>query len=74
MAEESKKMKPIWYFVGLILLVMGGIILLAGLYGLFFETKEGAILARLHPNIWWGGFMLLIGLVFLVINRKATVD
>jgi hypothetical protein len=74
MAKEIKKMKPIWYFVGLILLIMGAVILLAGIYGLFFETKEITFLAKVHPNIWWGGFMVIIGLVFLVANKNAFVD
>lgn len=74
MAIPSKKMKPIWYFVGLILLIMGAVILLAGIYSLSFGTKEITIFAKLHPNIWWGGFMVIIGLVFLVTNKNAFVD
>jgi len=74
MTGESKKMKPIWYFVGLILLVMGGIILLAGLSGLFFHIKETTVFARLHSNVWWGGFMVIVGLVFLIANKNVTVD
>src|SRR4030043_83809 len=35
MAKEIKKMKPIWYFVGLILFIMGGIVLLTGTYQFF---------------------------------------
>jgi hypothetical protein len=74
MAAQGKKMKPIWYFVGLILLIMGAVILLAGIYSLSFGTKEITIFAKLHPNIWWGGFMVIIGLIFLVANKNVTVD
>jgi hypothetical protein len=74
MAVQGKKMKPIWYFVGLILLIMGGVIFVAGIYGLLFQTREINVFSRLHPNVWWGGFMVIIGLIFLVANKNATVD
>jgi len=74
MAKQGKKMKPIWYFVGLILLIMGGVIFVAGIYGLLFQTREITVFSRLHPNIWWGGFMVIVGLVFLAANKNVTVD
>ena len=74
MAQESKKMKPIWYFVGLMLVIMGGIILITGLYYLFFPVQTNTVLAELHPDIWWGGGMLIVGIVFLILNKKASVE
>jgi len=66
-------MKPIWYFVGILLLIMGSIIVLAGVYTLFYPPPEQKILASLHPDLWWGAIMVVGGLIFLLANRKRTV-
>ncbi|NUO83603.1 hypothetical protein HUU05_26305 [candidate division KSB1 bacterium] len=65
-------MKPIWYFVGLMLLGMGSIILFTGLYLFFFEAKTHTVFAELHPNIWWGAVMVIAGGVFFFYNRKPN--
>jgi hypothetical protein len=67
-------MKPIWYFVGLLLLVLGAIILLNGLYLLFSPSGHDTVLGHTHPDIWWGALMTVAGLLFLVLNRKTTVQ
>ena len=67
-------MKPIWYFVGLLLLIMGTIIVIAGIFTWMNPPPEHKVLAYLHPDIWWGGVMVLGGLIFLISNRKKTVD
>ena len=67
-------MRPIWFFVGLLLLIIGSIVLLNGVY-LIFEPPQGkTVLAELHPNIWWGGIMLAGGLTFYLANRKKRVE
>ena len=66
-------MKPIWYFVGLILLVIGGIIFLTGIYQLINPPETGKILSELHPNIWWGIIMVLFGGFMFLKTRKQTV-
>ena len=55
------KMKPIWYFVGMILLAMGGIIFLYGIYSLINPPEVKKVLADMHPDIWWGLVMILFG-------------
>jgi hypothetical protein len=74
MVDTVKKMKPIWFFVGLILLVMGGVILATGIYDLFAGIESKTVLARLHPSVWWGAIMVAAGLIFVLANRNATVD
>lgn len=66
-------MKPIWYFVGLILAAMGGIILLAGLYLMFNPPENPTVLAETHPNLWWGSIMVIAGAVFILKNRKVVL-
>ncbi|MGB2869578.1 MAG: hypothetical protein WBD36_14070 [Bacteroidota bacterium] len=66
-------MKPIWYFVGLLLVMLGSVIVLAGLYTWLNPPPEQKILASLHPDVWWGGVMIIGGLIFLLTNRKKIV-
>ena len=64
------KMKPIWYFVGLILISIGSIIFLSGLYQLFYPPEIKTVLANLHPDIWWGAVMAIFGGILFFTSRK----
>ena len=66
-------MKPIWYFVGILLMIIGAIIVAAGIYTLFYPPQEQKILASMHPDLWWGGVMVISGFVFLMANRNKTI-
>jgi len=66
-------MKPIWYFVGLILLAIGSIILLTGLYLLISPAVINPVLGELYPNIWWGALMIVVGFTFVVKNKNVIV-
>jgi divalent metal cation (Fe/Co/Zn/Cd) transporter len=67
-------MKPIWYFVGLILLVVGGLIFLTGLYLLVSQSETRSVLGNLYPNIWWGAIMVVVGLIFILKNKNVKVE
>lgn len=56
---KAREPVPIWVFVGLILLVYGAIVLIAGLIG----DERPTVLQELHPAIWWGGVMVVAGAV-----------
>lgn len=71
---EEHKMKPIWFFVGLILLAMGGIIILSGIYQLINPPEIKTVLAETHPAIWWGAIMLVFGGILYWKTRKQTVE
>lgn len=71
--EEEAKMRPIWFFVGLVLLAMGFVIVLNGIYYLFNPSASDAVLSELHPDLWWGGIMFISGAIFLWTTRNATV-
>jgi hypothetical protein len=66
-------MKPIWFFVGILLLLIGLIIGMTGIYQYSTPPEHQPVLADLHTSIWWGGIMIVAGLVFLLANRKKTV-
>lgn len=65
-------MRPIWFFVGALLLVVGGIVLAAGMANLFWPEEQQTMLAHLHPRIWWGTIMCAAGALFLSFNRKLV--
>ena len=67
-------MKPIWYFVGLILTIMGSIILLSGIYSLIYPSASKVVLSDLHPDLWWGAVMLVVGIIYIVKNRKIKIE
>lgn len=58
-------MVSIWFFVGLLLLIYGVLILGAGLYELRAPPERPVVLANLHAGIWWGGLLIVLGIVYL---------
>jgi hypothetical protein len=66
-------MKPIWYFVGILLLVIGILVLGAGIAGLISGEASTTVLGSLHPRVWWGAIMTVAGALFLFFNRKTVV-
>ncbi|HTY38791.1 MAG TPA: hypothetical protein VMH23_16850 [Bacteroidota bacterium] len=74
MEHESKRMKSIWYFVGLMLTAMGAIILLSGVIDYSSERTAKTVLAQLHPALWWGAVMMIFGLIFFLTNRKEKAE
>ena len=67
-------MKPIWYFVGLILSAMGLVLFINGLYFLLQGDGKQTALQHLHPDIWWGGLMIGVGLIYIIKNRKVKIE
>ena len=67
-------MKPIWYFVGLILLVIGAIIFFTGIYQVINPPETKTILAETHPNVWWGIIMVAFGTLLYLKNRKKIIS
>ncbi len=52
-------MLSIWFFVGVLLLAYGVLILGSGLYGL--AHPPAVVLADLHAGIWWGLLLIALG-------------
>jgi hypothetical protein len=67
-------MKSIWYFVGLLLTIMGSLITISAVYSLFNPPAQTKIFSQLHPDLWWGLLMLAFGLFFAILNRHKTVE
>jgi len=58
-------MISIWVFIGLLLLVYGAIIMAAGMWELFSPPTHATVLAELHPSLWWGALLLVLGAIFV---------
>lgn len=67
---HKHRMLPVWFFIGIILILYGAMILLEGLYDL--GHPPGTVLERLHPAIWWGIIMMVVGLIFTLKNRRPV--
>lgn len=67
-------MKPIWYFVGLILSSMGLVLFINGIYYLMNPSSDQTVLKDLHPDIWWSALMIIVGLIYIIKNRKVKIE
>jgi hypothetical protein len=56
----------IWFFIGISLLVNGVLIFGRGIYETISppSPENQVVLYNLHANIWWGGILLILGLVY----------
>jgi hypothetical protein len=61
---KSGSALSIWFFIGLSLLVNGALICATGIYELITPPKNRVVLYQLHANIWWGGLLLIVGIVY----------
>lgn len=59
----------IWSFIGFIFIVYGLIISGAGIYYWVHPPVEVA-LSRLQPSLWWGLFLLAVGIAFNWIDLR----
>ncbi|MGH9446323.1 MAG: hypothetical protein ACRD3O_11440 [Terriglobia bacterium] len=59
-----RDMLPVWFFVGLIFLIYGILILITGLTELH-HPPHTVLAAELHPTIWWGAILTTLGGFFI---------
>ncbi len=78
MTEQSntkpKGMRPIWYFAGWLLLIIGLIVIGTGLFELVFPPQTKTVLYELHASIWWGGIIAIAGLILSWRTRNMIVE
>ena len=62
--SEKKHAVSIWLFIGVLLLIYGGLITGAGIFHLFNPPERQTVLAQLHAPVWWGALLLILGAVY----------
>ncbi len=58
---------PVWFFVGILLLVYGAAIFVSGLSE--WSHPPSTVLSSLHAPVWWGGLMVVLGSVYCLAFR-----
>jgi hypothetical protein len=54
-------MLSIWFFVGVLLLAYGVLILGAGLYEFVSPPTRQVVMSELHAGVWWGALLIVLG-------------
>ena len=64
---ERHHIIPVWFFVGLLLLIYGALILYSGIVE--WRNPPPTVLSDLHAPVWWGGLMVLLGIAYVMMFR-----
>lgn len=67
MTEQQQGVIPIWFFVGIIMLIYGILICVTGITEISNPPKT--VLANLHAPIWWGAVLTIFGGTFTYLFR-----
>jgi hypothetical protein len=70
--SENRHIIPVWFFVGVLLLVYGILILGSGLRE--FSNPPHTVLAEVHAPVWWGGLLIVLGGVYTIKFRPGRDD
>ena len=62
--SEKHHIIQVWFFVGVLLLVYGFLILASGLAE--WSHPSNTVLAELHAPVWWGGLLFVLGLIYCI--------
>lgn len=61
----------IWFFIGILLVVYGAIILGYGIFELATRQLAHVVLANLHAPLLWGGMLEALGLFYAIRFRPG---
>ena len=64
--SEHHEAISVWFFIGVLLVIFGALILGNGLYELKVPSQPPVVLAELHAPIWWGALLLTAGLFYSI--------
>lgn len=60
--SEDHHIIPVWFFVGVLLLIYGVLITATGI--IEYSNPPATVLSNLHPAIWWGAILTVIGGIY----------
>jgi len=67
--SEKHHIIPVWFFVGVLLLIYGVIIFATGLAE--WSHPPDTVLADLHAPVWWGGLLMVLGGTYCALFRPG---
>jgi len=59
---EKHHIIPVWFFVGVLLLIYGIMILGSGLAE--WSEPSDVVKAELHAPVWWGALLVVLGIIY----------
>jgi hypothetical protein len=68
--SDKKHIIPVWFFVGVLLLGYGIIILISGLLN-WSSPPNNVVLTELHAPVWWGGVLIILGAIYTLKFRPG---
>jgi hypothetical protein len=76
MAEGTGRgeMLSIWFFVGVMTLAYGLVLLPYGAWEWFTGHEANTVLNNLHPTFWWGTLLTLFGGFYTLRYRPRSGD
>lgn len=66
MQHRHHHMLSIWFFVGMLLLIYGIIILIAGITD--YHRPSTVVLAKYHAPIWGGALLIVLGSLYTALH------
>ena len=66
-------MVPVWFFVGVILLIYGIIIFCHGNLRVL-QSAARRVLANTHPAVWWGALLTVIGGIYVTLTSPRNPE
>jgi hypothetical protein len=69
--SEKHHIIPVWFFVGLLLLMYGILIFISGLAE--WTNPPDTVLAELHAPVWWGALLIVLGGLYCFLFRPGRV-
>jgi hypothetical protein len=67
--SEKHHIIPVWFFVGVLLLVYGVLIFGSGLAE--WSHLPDTVLAELHAPVWWGALLIVLGGTYCFLFRPG---
>lgn len=63
--REGKRLVSIWFFIGVLLVVYGFLIIGQGMWEMFYPPVHPVVLADLRAGLWWGSLLIVLGAVYV---------
>jgi hypothetical protein len=70
-SKQPSESLSIWFFVGLLTLVYGVVLLATGVYEFSHPLGDTVVLSNLHATFWWGLLMTAFGSFYTIRFRPG---